>query len=106
VIYLDVEDLLYIGERAVIPTSATLREQSFFEAYFSNFIEGTEFTLDEAVHLIYDGRVPVARPADAHDVTSTYELISDATDAEREGKHLLMPADLAAATETSPAGGN
>ena len=67
--------------RLDIATSATIREQPFFEAYFSNFIEGTEFTLDEAVHLVYDGQVPAARPADAHDVTSTYELISDLTEA-------------------------
>jgi hypothetical protein len=28
----------------------------FFEAYFSNFIEGTEFELDEAIAVVYDGR--------------------------------------------------
>jgi hypothetical protein len=67
--------------RLDIAATAALREQPFFEAYFSNFIEGTEFTLEEAVHLVYDGQVPAARPADAHDVTSTYELISDADDA-------------------------
>jgi hypothetical protein len=27
----------------------------FFEAYFSNFIEGTEFLLDEAVAIVYEG---------------------------------------------------
>ena len=53
-----------------------VREQPFFEAYFSNFIEGTEFTLDEAVRIVIDGEIPAARPADAHDVTNTYELIT------------------------------
>ena len=34
----------------------------FFEAYFSNFIEGTEFEMDEAVAIVYDGRrMPGAR---------------------------------------------
>ncbi len=61
--------------------SAMVREQPFFEAYLSNFIEGTEFTLDEAVTIVYDRAVPPARPADAHDVTSTYQLISDPVDA-------------------------
>jgi hypothetical protein len=28
----------------------------FFEAYFSNFIEGTEFELNEAIALIYEGK--------------------------------------------------
>jgi hypothetical protein len=58
-----------------------LREQPFFEAYLSNFIEGTEFELEEAIRVVYEGAVPHGRPADAHDVVSTYELITDAHDA-------------------------
>lgn len=46
----------------------------FYEAYFSNYIEGTEFTLDEASELVFGGVVPEQRPADAHDVLGTYEL--------------------------------
>jgi hypothetical protein len=53
-----------------------LREQPFFEAYLSNFIEGTEFELDEAIRVVYEGVIPRGRPADAHDVVSTYELIT------------------------------
>lgn len=49
----------------------------FYEAYFSNFIEGTEFTLDEAAEIVFGGQVPTDRPADAHDVLGTYELVSD-----------------------------
>jgi Fic/DOC family len=54
-----------------------VREQAFFEAYLSNFIEGTEFTVEEAIRIIYDHALPSARPADAHDVISTFELIRD-----------------------------
>ncbi len=68
-------------EELPVLVAAMLREQPFFEAYLSNFIEGTEFTLDEAVAIVYDRKVPPARPADAHDVTSTYQLISDPNDA-------------------------
>lgn len=50
----------------------------FFEAYFSNFIEGTEFGVEEAVRIAVDGLIPVERPADAHDVTATYRLVRDA----------------------------
>lgn len=50
---------------------------SFFEAYFSNFIEGTEFEVDEAYQIVFEGRVPKDRPADAHDVLGTYKLVSD-----------------------------
>jgi hypothetical protein len=60
---------------------AMVREQAFFEAYLSNFIEGTEFTVDEAIRIVYDHSIPAARPADAHDVVSTFELISDPAEA-------------------------
>ena len=54
--------------------------QPFFEAYFSNFIEGTEFGVDEARHIAVDGFIPGARPADAHDVIATYRLAVDNRD--------------------------
>lgn len=46
----------------------------FYEAYFSNYIEGTEFTLDEAAEIVFEHVVPDQRPADAHDILGTYEL--------------------------------
>lgn len=48
----------------------------FYEAYFSTFIEGTEFTLDEAAAIVFDQAVPDQRPQDAHDVLGTYRLTS------------------------------
>ena len=49
----------------------------FFEAYFSNFIEGTEFAVDEAADIVFGGRIPTARPQDAHDVLGTWKVVSD-----------------------------
>ncbi|MCL2584439.1 MAG: Fic family protein, partial [Streptosporangiales bacterium] len=49
----------------------------FYEAYFSNFIEGTEFTLDEAAGIVFDHSVPDGRPQDAHDVLGTYQIVVD-----------------------------
>jgi hypothetical protein len=49
----------------------------FYEAYFSNFIEGTEFTLDEAAAIVFDHEVPQQRPQDAHDVLGTYQITAD-----------------------------
>lgn len=48
----------------------------FYESYFSNYIEGTEFTLDEAAQIVFDHMVPQQRPKDAHDILGTYELTS------------------------------
>jgi len=49
----------------------------FFDAYFSNFIEGTEFAVDEAADIVFKGHIPRARPADAHDVLGTWKVVSD-----------------------------
>lgn len=49
----------------------------FFEAYFSNFIEGTEFEVEEAAHIIFEGKIPTDRPQDAHDILGTYKMTSD-----------------------------
>ncbi len=50
---------------------------SFFEAYFSNFIEGTEFEVDEAIDIVFGGKIPNDRPEDAHDVLGTFRVVSD-----------------------------
>jgi len=49
----------------------------FFEAYFSNFIEGTEFELDEAVAVIYQGKQIPGRADDSHDLLGTYRIVAD-----------------------------
>ncbi len=60
-----------------LPTrEAGIQTLLFFEAYFSNFIEGTEFTIEEAEQIVSSGTVPPARPADGHDILGTYEALS------------------------------
>ena len=56
---------------------------AFFEAYFSNFIEGTEFAVEEAADIVFRGVIPTERPADAHDVLGTYRVIADTADLSR-----------------------
>ena len=56
---------------------------AFFEAYFSNFIEGTEFAVEEAADIVFRGVIPAERPADAHDVLGTYRVIADTADLSR-----------------------
>lgn len=55
----------------------------FFDAYFSNFIEGTRFTVEEARSILFDGAMPPHRPADAHDILGTFRLVSDPTEMAR-----------------------
>jgi hypothetical protein len=55
----------------------------FYEAYFSNYIEGTIFTLDEAAGIVFAQAIPAGRPADAHDIIGTYQVLSDPEDRAR-----------------------
>ncbi|MGH9113751.1 MAG: Fic family protein [Acidimicrobiales bacterium] len=67
-----------------LPADASRRATlPFWEAYFSNFIEGTEFTPDEAERIVFEGAVPAARPQDAHDVLGTYQLVADEAEMRR-----------------------
>jgi hypothetical protein len=66
---------------------------SFFEAYFSNYIEGTEFKVAEAEEIVFQKRIPKDRPEDAHDVLGTFELIDD------EAKRRRVPGDVEAFIE-------
>ena len=50
---------------------------SFFEAYFSNFIEGTEFEISEAADIVFRNAIPRERPDDAHDVLGTFKIVSN-----------------------------
>ena len=56
---------------------------AFFEAYFSNFIEGTKFAVEEAADIVFRGVIPNERPEDAHDVLGTWRIVSDAEEMRR-----------------------
>ncbi len=57
--------------------SADVSVLAFYEAYFSNYIEGTEFTVAEAREIVFEGLLPQQRPKDAHDILETYRLVAD-----------------------------
>jgi hypothetical protein len=61
----------YVGEGPAFSNLA------FADAYFSNFIEGTEFEVQEAVAIVFEHRIPRARPQDAHDIVGTYRIVSN-----------------------------
>ena len=50
---------------------------AFYEAYFSNFIEGTEFEVHEAAQIVFNGRIPTHRPDAAHDILGVWQVVSD-----------------------------
>jgi hypothetical protein len=49
------------------------RNFAFLESYFSNFIEGTEFAVEEARGFVLEGIPVTVRPKDSHDVIGVFE---------------------------------
>lgn len=56
---------------------------AFFDAYFSNYIEGTDFPVEQAIRIVFQGEIPASRPADAHDVLGTYRLAASTDEMHR-----------------------
>lgn len=81
-------EALFAALRETVPTARPAPKRtgtananlSFFEAYFSNFIEGTEFSVEEAEEIVFGGVIPRERPDDAHDILGTYHIVSDAAE--------------------------
>ena len=59
---------------------------AFIESYFSNYIEGTRFLINEARAIIFDGVIPDRRPQDSRDVLATFRQVSAVEDMRRAPK--------------------
>ena len=59
-------------------TPRAVESFAFFEAYFSNYIEGTTFTVDEAEEIVFHGRIIERRSEDSHDVLGTFRAVTTA----------------------------
>lgn len=58
-------------------TSQSYRNFAFFESYFSNYIEGTEFTIDDAKQIIETNLPMPSRNEDSHDMLGTFAIVAD-----------------------------
>ena len=68
------EQFPYMDEPNV--ENSAFRNFAFFESYFSNYIEGTEFEIEDAWKIIETGKPMPARNADSHDVLGTFQLVA------------------------------
>ena len=62
----------------VIPAARTSDEPrlaAFIESYFSNYIEGTEFEIEEAREVVLENRTIEYREDDSHDIRGTFDAI-------------------------------
>lgn len=73
----------YIKDHYFLPYPARTSDEesfrlfSFFESYFSNYIEGTEFSIDEAKQIV-DSGIPIPRrDEDSHDILGTFRVLSN-----------------------------
>ncbi|MES2004013.1 MAG: Fic family protein [Bacteroidota bacterium] len=58
-------------------TDASFGNFAFYESYFSNYIEGTVFSIEEAKAIIETQTPLPARNEDSHDVLGTFQLVSN-----------------------------
>lgn len=64
-------------EREFNYNKSSFKNISFFESYFSNSIEGTEFIIDEAEDIVFQGKEIENRHADSHDIMANFNLSND-----------------------------
>lgn len=55
----------------------SFRNFAFFEAYFSNYIEGIVFEVSEAKNIVDTGVPLPSRGDDSHDILGTYQIVSN-----------------------------
>ena len=68
----------YFPERTDKNTSEdSFRLFSFFEAYFSNYIEGTKFVIEDAKKIVDTGIAIPKRIKDSHDILGTFQIVSN-----------------------------
>ncbi len=68
---------LDLSEFAYVYDNAGWRNLAFFESYFSNYIEGTQFTIEQAEDIVTTGRALYQRHEDSHDLLSHIDIARD-----------------------------
>lgn len=66
-----------LPDRGYNYNAASWRNLAFYESYFSNYIEGTEFEIDEAEQIVFEKREIALRHKDSHDVLSVFDVVHD-----------------------------
>jgi len=61
-------------------SASSWRNLSFFESYFSNYIEGTEFEIEEAEQIVFEKHEISSRHQDSHDVLAVFDVVQDYTE--------------------------
>ncbi len=77
VLYDALKDYSFPTYKNLNQTENSFRLFSFFESYFSNYIEGTKFTIEEAKQIVETGIPIPKRIKDSHDILGTFRILSN-----------------------------
>jgi hypothetical protein len=61
-----------------VPSGVPRHNRAFIESYFSNYVEGTKFSIEEARDIVLNNKLVTNRPKDSHDVLGVYRLAVEA----------------------------
>lgn len=64
--------------RNTLPQGIPRHNFAFIESYFSNYVEGTKFSIEEARDIVLLNRVVESRPKDSHDILGVFRLATTA----------------------------
>ena len=76
-LFVELQQQHYKERQDVNKETNAFRNFAFFEAYFSNYIEGTIFEIEEAKSIIQTATPIPNRDEDSHDILGTYKLVSN-----------------------------
>jgi hypothetical protein len=62
------------GITSTLPQGLPRHNFAFIESYFSNYVEGTKFGIEEARDIVLLNRVVESRPKDSHDILGVFRL--------------------------------
>lgn len=61
-----------------VPVGTARHNRAFVESYFSNYVEGTKFAIEDARDIVMHQKVMSTRPKDSHDILGVYQLAVEA----------------------------
>lgn len=76
-LFVELQQQPYKDRKDINEDTKAFRNFAFFEAYFSNYIEGTIFEIEEAKSIIQTETPIPNRDEDSHDILGTYKLVSN-----------------------------
>jgi hypothetical protein len=75
-LFVELQKMEFIDRKDKNISTKSFQNFAFFESYFSNYIEGTIFELEEAKRIIDTNKPLFSRNDDSHDVLGTYKIVS------------------------------